>query len=389
MTNPYLASIIGSRAARFFRRYVWAWRRLWLRTLSASLLVALVVYVSTPREYEAELLTLAEATVVEINDTENADAMTLGIGRRVRDDILPSYYRLLFRSRPFLMSVLQSPVVRQDAPGDTLTLYDYIREDIRYPWWSYLRMGVRMVTALPGQLLRMLSGGSSAASDSLRMASVPDLHRYDATYTGISQLTRRENTATGVLWSRIGFEIDADKRGVLFRLRMQDPQVAAIAVDSLMRRVQDKVNESRLAKIRANLAYLEAAKQEAAEAYREAQEEYAAFADRNRDLSRLDARRRLANLNTRKQLAYRAYTQRSMQVEKAKENLVRRKPILTVIQPAEVPRRAVVLWQPFVAWPLLAIAGTLGWIYMKERRFKLRLKKWKRPTIRRPRWFTR
>ena len=84
-----------------------------MKTLATSLVVALVVCVSIPREYEARVLTLAEATVVEINNTDDVEALRFNVAKRVRDDIIPSYYKLLFRSRPFLMSVLQSPVTRR------------------------------------------------------------------------------------------------------------------------------------------------------------------------------------------------------------------------------------------------------------------------------------
>ena len=72
--NKFIADLKNSRFYRFFRHYVWAERRLWAWTLGTAWLVALVVYVSLPTEYEAHVLTLAEATYVEINDTGGSDA---------------------------------------------------------------------------------------------------------------------------------------------------------------------------------------------------------------------------------------------------------------------------------------------------------------------------
>lgn len=385
MPNKYITYFTRSKAGRFYRNYVRPQRRLWIKVLAVSLAVAGVVYASIPREYEARVLTLAEATVVEINNTDDMEALRFNVAKRVRDDIIPSYYKLLFRSRPFLMSVLQSPVLKQDTPQDTLTLYEYVTEDLRYPWWTYLRMGARQLMGLPGKAVSLLTSDDQDSAN----VHVPDINRFSAIDTDINRLTRRESTATALLWKRIGFDVDVDKRGVIFTLRMQDPLVAAIAVDSLVKRTIERVNESRMVKIRRNLAYLEAEKAKALKEYEEAQEAYAAYADSNRNLNTLNARKELANLNLRRRIAYQGYTQKATQVNKAKENLVRRHPVLTIIQPAEVPlrpvsRRAVLLW-----CPLIAIAGTTGWLYLKKRSFKLRIKKLKRPAIRRPLLFQR
>ena len=383
MPNKYISDLIHSRFAHFCRDYVWRERRLWGKTLGTALFVAVVIYASKPREYEAELFTFAESTVPEINDTRSRDAMAYNIRRPVRDDIIPSYYRLVFRSRPFLMSVLQSRVVRQDAPNDTITLYDYITQDIRYPWWTYVRSGVMKVAGWPIKWVRNWGNSNDAAdSDTLDM---PDLGRYTTGYTGINQLTRRESTATAVLWRRISYEVDVKKRAVIFKLRMQDPLVAAIAVDSLKRRVEERVSESRLAKIRQNLAYLEDEADKARKEYEEVQQIYADYRDRNQSLSTRNARMELSNLNTDRRLAYNIYRQRMAQVSKAKENLYRKHPVLTVVNPAEVPQRPVSQWPIFTWCLLLATIGTTSWIFLKRHAFKLRFKKWKRPTIRRPR----
>ena len=144
--------------------------------------------------------------------------------------------------------------------------------------------------------------------------------------------------------------------------------------------------ENELAKIPVKL---EAEKTKALKEYEEAQEAYATYADSNRNLNTLNARKELANLNLRRRIAYQGYTQKATQVSKAKENLVRQHPVLTIIQPSEVPLHPVSQWSAFLWCPLIAIACTTGWLYLKKRSFKLRIKKLKRPAIRRPLLFQR
>ena len=375
-SNKFIADLKNSRFYRFLRHYVWAERRLWAWTLGTAWLVALVVYVSLPTEYEAHVLTLAEATYVEINDTGGSDAGSYGISKRARDDIRPGTYRHLFRSRPFLMSVLQSPVVRQDAPQDTITLYEYVRDELRYPWWSYVRSGVMWTLRLP---IRLLSGGLGGEAQDVEE---PDIHRFSVLDTDVSLLTPDEARAAGVLWKRIEMEIESAKRGVTFKLRMQDPRVVAIAVDSLVRRVLDKVEESRAAKLRQDLANQEADKERLYKEYVEAMRAYAEFMDRNQDLATRDARRERVNLNIRMNQAYTAYLQKADLVNKAKENVAMKKPVLTVIQPAEVPLRPVGRGYVFIVWTALAVAGTLAGIWLKRRSYRLPLRRRKRPTLR-------
>lgn len=387
MLKIHISRLTNSRLACFCRNYLWSERRLWIKTLGAAVLVAGVVYVSKPREYEAVVFTFAESTVPELNDTRSVDAMTYGIRRPVRDDILPSYYKLLFRSRPFLMSVLQSPVVRQKTPGDTITLYDYVTQDIRYPWWTHLRSGVIKAAGWPVRWVRGLGRSSSAAAPDEGMPAATDIGRYGTSFTGLSRLTRGENAATAVLWKRIACKVDVRTRGVTFRVRMQDPLVAAIAADSLRKRVEERVNESRMAKIRRNMSYLQAEAEKARKEYEQAQQAYAVYRDRNQNLSTRHARLELSNLNTDRQLAYNVYRQRVAQVNKAKENLYRKQPVLTVIRPAEVPPHAVAPWPLLCKCLLAAVAGTWGWIFLRRHAFRFRFRKRNVFRVRRPQWW--
>ena len=118
--------------------------------------------------------------------------------------------------------------------------------------------------------------------------------------------------------------------------------------------------------------------------YEEAQKTYADYRDGNQNLSTRKARLELYNLNVDRRLAYNTYRQRMMQMNRAKENLYRKFPVLTVVHPAEVPQRPVAPWT-LLGWCLLwAVIGTISWVFLKRRAFKLRFKKLKRPTIRRP-----
>ena len=59
-----------------------------------------------------------------------------------------------------------------------------------------------------------------------------------------------------------------------------------------------------------------------------------------------------------------------------------KKPVLTVIQPAEVPLRPVGRGYVFIVWTALAVAGTLAGIWLKRRSYRLPLRRRKRPTLR-------
>ena len=351
--------------------YVWS-RRKWMGCLTGiALLVALVVTISTPAEYQTDIFTVAEARVAYVNSEGVMSDNSNGSTERVRDAILPSRYRQVMGSPQFLLPFTQIKVRLSDDEHTEMTLYEYMSLHQRYPWWRYVRSAI---LRLPSFVLSPFrgGGGSRAAaqvSDSLPLTTLPE--------KGPIRLTRRDAVVMSALRKRIGVEISSEKQSVTLQVRMQDPLVSAIVADSLLTHICAYMTGYRQDKERARLLENEALHRQAQQDYYDAQDEYARFADMHADPSGVEIRSQLSNLRLQMQLAYLEYERTASLVQSSRRRVATERPVLTVVEGAQVPRRPVAPSLPkiFGACLLLAWTGGLGWLWLEKRRFIIRYKK--------------
>lgn len=88
------------------------------------------------------------------------------------------------------------------------------------------------------------------------------------------QLTREEAAIAGIISSRtsVGIDETGRRRKITLSVTMQDPQVAAIVVDTILEHLKEYVTEYRTSKSRRMLEYTEKLRKEAQAEYYKAQE---------------------------------------------------------------------------------------------------------------------
>ena len=195
--------------------YVWLHRKLMGWVALSGVLVGLVVWLSIPNEYETDIFTVAEPRVVYV-DQYGAVTNRNSIGaERIRYAILPSHYRRLMASPTFLLPLTRIPVTLDDDEHTSMTLYDYMAEHQRYPWWRYVVSGVLSIPRL--MLLPFRGGGEDnpSPSGSLRETLPADRE-------GIVRLTRKDARVLSALRRRLDTEISAEKQSVTLKVRMQE-----------------------------------------------------------------------------------------------------------------------------------------------------------------------
>ena len=85
----------------------------------------------------------------------------------------------------------------------------------------------------------------------------------------IFQLTREEAAIAGIISSRtsVGIDETGRRRKITLSVTMQDPQVAAIVVDTILEHLKEYVTEYRTSKSRRMLEYTEKLRKEAQAEY--------------------------------------------------------------------------------------------------------------------------
>ena len=355
--------------------YVWQHRKLMGRLAVLGVLVGLVVWLSIPNEYETDIFTAAEARVVYVDQNGMMTNRDDPRADRIRDAILPSHYRALIASPTFLMPLSRILVTLDDDAHTSMTLYDYMAEHQRYPWWQYIVSGVFSIPRL------MLAPFRDNDEDTLSL-NQPFRETLLAADEGVVRLSRKDARVVKALRRRFDVEIDADKQSVALMVRMQDPLVSATVADSLLAHLHRYMNRYRREKEQQRLDENEELLRQTREDYHRAQDEYARYADSHRALATTTARAELAKYRVRMQLAEREYRRASRLVQASRRRVAMERPVLTVIEGARVPRHPASPSAPptIGGWLLVAVGGGLGWLWLKKNRFVIR---WKRRPCRR------
>lgn len=339
-------------------RQAWQHRRTLLKGGAIGLLVGLVVAISLPDEYECSIYTVQEWTNIVSRNAFNADDMaeetTIG-GKRLRDAIMPSLYPKLLATTGFAAGLFDVPVQPASCPADsTITLYEYLNKELKYPWWTSLIRGIRKLTAPEDRTGKLRPQANYRFDDNNK----------------ILWLTAQETEIANTLKDRIRVEIESKKRGIIYTVRMQDPRVASTVADSLISRLRSYITHYRVEKEKKDLNNALKLRDEARQAYYDAQEKAAIFADRNRNLTKLTASNQLKELQIKKELAYKEYIRTNRLVQNAELRVNKIRPVFTVIDPAITPLHPVfpAVLKIMAVFGLIGMTVGYGAVWMKRKK---------------------
>ena len=328
---------------------VWAGRKLIFKACGIAVVVALVVAFSIPKEYATSVTLAPEVGGRSGSSNLGALAAMAGVNLRTsagEDALSPELYPDIVSSTPFLTSLFDVRVQDGEAEIDT-TLYVYLKDYQRAPWWG-------VITSAPFRAIGWVS--SLFKDEAEEQGGAAELNPF--------HLTQEESNIANALSGRIAVDVDKKTGVTTLTVTMQDPLISASLTDTIMHSLQNYITDYRTNKARHDLAYMEKLYKEARQEYMEAQEKYASFADTNLDLNRLIYRAEQERLQNEMNLAFQVYTQVAQQLQMAKAKVQEITPVYTVVQPATVPLSAA---KPskmliLVAFVFLAGVGSVGWI---------------------------
>lgn len=341
---------------------VWAERKLVFKVCGIAALIGLVVAFSVPKEYSTEVTLAPETAGKSGGGSMGALAAMAGInlGSSAGEDALsPELYPDIVSSTPFLLELFDVNVKDQKGRIDT-TLYAYLDEHQRAPWWS-------AVISAPFKALGWTLSLFRDKEEVMKNVKADPF-----------RLNRDEARVATALSKRISVSVDKKTGVTTLIVTMQDPLISACLTDTVMHCLQNYITDYRTNKARHDLAFTEKLYKEAKADYTEAQQKYANFVDANQNIIMLSYRAEQERLQNEMNLAYSVYTQVSQQLQMAKAKVQEITPVYTVVQPATVPLRAA---KPnkvmiLIGFIFLAGVGSVGWIlFVKDL-----LKGWKKQT---------
>lgn len=301
---------------------VWGERKFVLKACGYAVLIGLVIAFSIPREYTANAMIAPELSDNKTTGGLSSLATMAGFNLNATstaDAIYPDLYPDIVTSTPFITGLFNVQVKDLDEEVDT-TLYCYLNEHQRVPWWT-------LITSAPFKALGWVI--SLFTEEEKEDAILDPFH-----------LTKEEADIAKELSERITVSVDKKTGVTTLSVTMQDARISACLTDTVVRRLQDYITEYRTTKARQDFQFQEKLFERKKKEYEKAQENYAKFADANKNIILLSYRAEQERLENEMRLAYQVYTFVAQQLQMAEAKVQEITPVYTIIEPATIPIKA-------------------------------------------------
>ena len=305
-------------------RKLWDARKRLIVWGAIGALAGILIGFSIPKEYAVTVKLSPELSgnnQSAMNSLSSLASMAgLNFSSPSRDAMSPIYYPDIFESVPFATELFDVPVTTSKGDLQT-TVYGYMAEHQRAPWWSH-------IIAAPFRLLGW-------CMSLFRSEEETGEHTVDP-----FRLTKEENAVVKALHQRILCDFDKKTAVITIQVTMQDPLIAATLTDTVMRNLQNHITDYRTNKARHDLEFTQKLHDEAQQDYFETQSRYARYMDANQNIVLRSARTEQERLQNEVNLKYGLYNQMAQQLQLAKAKVQESTPAYAVLQPATVPLRA-------------------------------------------------
>lgn len=305
-------------------RECWARRGLYLKVLLLAVVLACGVCASIPDEYYAETVITDENEGMDVLIGLNSITATIRQSRPKNQGIEDAnVYTQLLQSRSFANNIATIYI-----PPYKLRYQQYLEQCHRLPWWE----------TIYGKAASLLGDTTTdmpaAILDNIRLRTV---------------------ARTG----RISIQV-----------RDQDPVVAAMLTDSIMARLGQHLLAVRQEKARADMVQAGKGRQEAKEAYMQAQRRYAQFIDSHFDVASAKDKTELSFLEKEVDARLKAYNTANIEYARAEALVERAVPPFNTVARATVPLRPFRPIRAAYIWAFLFMGFALTTWYVLWRKQK-------------------
>ena len=291
------------------------------KAASIGLIIGVIIAICIPKQYTAEVTLSPEMSSNKGTGLSGLAASFLGSDVAMGDgtDALnASLSADIVSSTPFLLelSTMEIPA----SKGVNMTLNTYLDEEY-VPWWSYV-IGFPSIK---------IDGAKSLFIEQ------EELVYSNRTNKGVIELSQKESKKIEVLKNTITAIVDKKTSMTTVAVTLQNPKVAAVLADSVVKKLQEYIIDYRTTKAKEDCIYLEKLFKERQQEYYAAQKKYANYIDSHDNIILQSVRAEQERLQNDMSLAYQVYSQVANQLQVARAKVQEEKPVFAVVEPAVVP----------------------------------------------------
>lgn len=288
------------------------------KAIGAGIIAGAIIGFSLPKTYQVDVSLSPESGVSATSGLSGIASM-FGLGNASagfgEDALTFNMFPEIVKTNPFALEMLQIPI--QTQKGDCVILYDYLDTE-KKPWWSHI-MGA------PGILIGEIKSFFKEEQEDSIKAIDP------------FRLTPEQSGRIGMLKKILEVETDKKSNMTKVTVSLQDPLAAAVVADSAVHKLQEYITDYRTRKAKQDYDFQLSLCEQYKKEYFEAQQEYAKFADANRNVILQTVTSEKERLQKNLTLTEQIYSQSMGQLQVLRGKLQEAKPVFAVVEPATVP----------------------------------------------------
>lgn len=324
--------------AAIFKK-LWLHRKTYYKVLPATLILTYLLTLSVPRYYSCTVSLAPEGTTASISGSLGSLASSFGLGSSSKlnsqDAIYAEIYPNVIGSKDFIAELMNVEVETQDKKVKC-NYYTYLRDKQKAAWWDIVK----------GTISGWFSSSPKDPTTGNERLSV-------------FNLTKRQDEIFNSAKGKIKCSYDKKTEIVSITVEDQDPLVCATMANATCKKLQEFIVNYRTNKARIDYEYYKKLVSESKEAYDQARQQYASYADANQNVMLASYKAKQEDLENEMQLKYNIYTAMTTQLQEAQAKLQEAIPAFTVIESASVPIKPAGPKRMFIAIivMLLTFAG--------------------------------
>lgn len=327
--------------------------KLILKVTICFMAFGLIMALSMIKEYTAQIVVAPESSSSSMMSGglgSLASIVGFDLGSMGGDDaIYPLLYPDIVQSLPFMSSLFDVNVKSLDGTIDT-TYFHYKDKLQKKNWVGYVKTAPKK--AIKG-VLKLFSSKKQTGDPAV-------FNPYN--------LSEKQMQMIDNLNGSISIFVDKKTNVITLSYTDQDPLIAATMVDTIMTRLQNQITAYRTKKVVDDCIYIEKLYLKSKDEYEKAQEAYATYVDRNRNVMQERFLIEKERLEADKDLKNTLYTQWAQQLMLAQAKVQEYTPVFVTLKPAAVPalpstmRKLMVL----VLYTFVGVALAIAYVLLKE-----------------------
>ena len=311
-----------ARALRKCFWFVWRKRIVYVKYISVSIVLGLIIAFSIPKTYSSSVVLAPESSQSNFASSLSGLASMAGmsIGGFGEDAYTVDLYPSIVSSTDFTLA-LGNVLVPSPDDGSWIAYSKYLLKNSKQAWWSYPINWVK-------SLLNRLMGNSAVEISSDTSAGDHPSPRF---------MSKRDFAISNKIQGNVRCSVETLSGVISVTVIDHDPVVAAIMADSVVARLNNFILNYRTGKARKEYDYTKLLCDSARNSYLAIQDKFVRYASRHNSIYSPAVRAEMDFLENEVALAYQSYNTISSQLQVAQAKILESTPVYTVIESAYVP----------------------------------------------------